>query len=366
MDYKSRIDKELNSFFDRKIRQASAISGEAVELVETAKKFVLAGGKRIRPMLAILGYKAFSGSKEDDIIKASAALELIHAFLLIHDDIMDFGEERHSIKTVHRKYRDEYDYLFTDKGSSGKAKEKNPEKEPKQSPKASHFGESVAICIGDMTYAYANEIIANSNFNEKLKSKALAWISSVVTSTCFGQIHDIFAGEKKYEYVPKKEIELIHYLKTARYSAEGPLVFGAVLAGASEKSIAELRKIAIPIGMAFQLQDDILNLFSDNGKMGKDCGSDLKERKKTMLILKAMENGESDELLNLLNKRELTQKDVQQIKDMIQETSSLDYSNLLIGKLIGISKMSIRKASIREEAKLELLSLMDRILKRES
>lgn len=307
-EYKSRIDKELDAFFDIKIKEAEKVSPEMTELVTRLKKFVLKGGKRIRPILFIISYKCFSKDDEDNIIKASISLELLHNFLLIHDDIIDNAEIRHNGPTMHKDYEHDYKNKYKDSG---------------------RFGESMAIIAGDMLFAYCNRIIADSSFKEDRKIKVFSRFNQTLIETAYGECLDIIGGYKDIKQITKEDIERINIYKTAKYTFENPLLAGAILAGANEDSLKALSEFGINMGIAFQIQDDILGLFGSEEKIGKPIDSDIKEGKKTIIMLHALEKADKDQkmrIIKILGNKEVEEKEVEEIRGIVKSTGSLDFA----------------------------------------
>jgi geranylgeranyl diphosphate synthase type I len=161
---------------------------------------------------------------------------------------------------------------------------------------------------------------------------------------------------------------MVHTLKTAHYTVAGPLQLGAILAGASEEDLKALNDYGIPLGKAFQIQDDILGLFGSEEKFGKPTDSDLKEGKRTLLILKALEKcspEEKEKIEGALGNQELSAEAAEEVRAIIKATGSLDYSRKLAGELIEQAKQSISQSNFKAEAKEFLLGIADYMLKRD-
>jgi geranylgeranyl diphosphate synthase type I len=344
--YKGNIDHQLRLFFDSKIKRVKTISPYAVEMLEHLKEFTLRGGKRIRPVLTIFGYKAIGGRDEEAITQAALAVELMESYLLIHDDIMDQDELRRGYLTIHKIYENKSKRLF--------------------STEHKRFGESMAIIAGDILAILGSEAIAYARFPQKNKIRAIDKFNRVVINTCFGQILDI-RSELEND-IKEENILRTHELKTAVYTIEGPLHIGALLAGASEKQLKVLSNYAIPLGQAFQIQDDILGMFGEQKKLGKPIGSDLKEGKKTLLIVKALERANDTEkkiILQGLGNKNLSDKEIDKIKSIIKVTDSLAYSQELAIGLINRAKSVMVSSKFRKDAKNFLVGIADYMLNRE-
>ncbi|MFZ2193203.1 MAG: polyprenyl synthetase family protein [Candidatus Moraniibacteriota bacterium] len=350
-NYKKRLDPYLKEYFAQKLEQAKKIDPLAVQVVEVIEKFVLSGGKRIRPALAYYGYLAAGGKDGEHIVKASMSIELAHAFLLIHDDIIDRDDVRHNTTTVHKIYKNWGEDLSLD------------EKD------ASHFGNSMAIVVGDVAYSMANEISFNSDFDAETILMALKKIQEIVYQTIPGEMLDVLMEAKGI--ATEKEIMRMYEGKTARYTFEGPLHLGAVFAG--QKSNKELMKAltdySLPIGIAFQIRDDILGLFGEENKLGKVVGADIIEGKQTLLIVRALEKGTKEqkkEIKELLGKKDLTLPELEIFRKIIKETGSLEYSQKLSERLIAEALLALKKIEFKNsEARIFLEGIADYIIKRE-
>jgi geranylgeranyl diphosphate synthase type I len=232
-----------------------------------------------------------------------------------------------------------------------------------------HFGNSVGIIIGDMIGALGNKIIYDSEFESRLIVKALARLQHIISYTVIGQTEDIYIENKGK--ATEKEVLKMYENKTAKYTIEGPLHLGATLAGADEKFLKFFSEYSIPVGIAFQIQDDILGIFGDEKKLGKSVGSDIRQGKQTILVAKAFEKATAEQkkiLERTLGKKDLTAKDLKDFRKVIIDTGSLDYVKNLSEKLVSDGKKVIEKASasikIEKEAKEFILGIADYIISR--
>lgn len=346
-DFKKEIDREIEDYLDSVIKETSKHDFLMAKALKNVKNLVLAGGKRLRPALMCQGYLGAGGKEEKKMLKTSVSVELIHFFLLIHDDIIDRDAKRHGQDTIHFTYDKIAKRMFPRNDSA-------------------HFGNSMAIIIGDMVGALGNQIIYSSNFSPELVVKALHKLQEVVSYTVVGQAKDIYIQNKGK--ASEKEVLTMYEYKTAKYTFEGPLQLGAILGGADEKVLADITKFAIPLGVAFQIRDDILGIFSSEKKLGKPIGSDIKEGKQTILLVKAREKadrGQNKKLDKLLGKKDLTWEEIEIFRRIISETGALNYAQNLMAELIAESKKEIEKTKISQESKEFLLALADYMGNRE-
>ena len=347
-ELKKSINPEIEKYFARIIKETEKVDKNITEAIKHVRKIILSGGKRARAAFMYYGYLAAGGKELEEIIKTSISIELIHAFLLIHDDIIDQDEKRHGVTTVHKYYA---------KLSRKFLKNRNPE----------HFGNSMGIIIGDMVGALGNQVLFESKFDSKSVIKALSKLQSIVSLTVVGQTEDVFMENKGK--ATEKEILQMYENKTARYTVEGPLHLGAILGGANDKLLKALSEYSIPIGIAFQIQDDILGIFGNEEKMGKSVGSDVRQGKQTILVAKAYEKADSKQkkILNkTLGNRDLTLKEFGEFKKIIVETGSLEYAKNLAMKLVvkGKNTLSGGNVKIKKETREFLLEIGNYIINR--
>lgn len=346
-DFKKEIDQEIETYFNGIIKETSKHDFLMAEALENVKKMILAGGKRLRPALMYHGYLGTGGKEKKKMLKTCVSVELIHFFLLIHDDIIDRDLKRHGKDTVHFMYEKLAKKIFPKNDSE-------------------HFGNSMAIIVGDMIGALGNQIIYKSNFDPALVVKALHKLQSVVSFTVIGQAKDIYM-QNKGQAAEEEVLEMYNY-KTAKYTFEGPLHLGAILGGATDEVLAGLSQAAIPLGIAFQIKDDILGLFGSEKKVGKPVGSDIKEGKQTILLAKANENADKQQkklLKNISGKKDLESEDLKMFQKIIQDTGALAYANDLIDKKIEESKGIIKRIKISKESQDFLLGIADYVKERE-
>lgn len=345
--FKEKINIEIESHLDKAIKEANQRDVLTADALRYVKKFTLSGGKRLRAALMYYGYLAVGGKERKKMLRTAVSIELIHIFLLIHDDIIDNDKKRHRVDTVNFKYQ-----------KLGKKISSQGDYE--------HFGNSMAIIIGDMVGAMGSQIIFDSKFDTNLVFKALTKLQEVVSMTSIGQSKDIYL-----EYVgvaTEEDILKMYEYKTAKYTIEGPLHLGASLGGASDKTLKNFSNYAIPMGIAFQIQDDILGIFGSEKKTGKSVGSDIEEGKQTILVVKARENSNSKQkkqINDILGKKNITPEDIEKFQKIIKETGSLDYAVALARKLINRGKKNIEKMNINKEAKDFLIGIAGYMIQRD-
>lgn len=321
LQYRKRADKALKAFLATKRRELQRQTPRLVPLFDRTADFVLRkGGKRVRGFLVTLGYQLIRKRTNADVQRLSLIAELCHASLLIHDDIIDRDDRRRGGPTVHVALR---------------------RHAPNQA-NANQYGTSQAILLGSLLGIWARQLVLESSFPSNVKLRALGQIESMMEATHAGEMLDVALAD--LSSASDKEIITVHLLKTARYTFESPLRLGALLAGASKRDLTTLSAAALPLGIAFQIQDDILGLFGDERTIGKSVTSDLAEGKKTLLINFAFRYAAASDrirLRTLMAKRTITQSILTQVQSIVRGTGALEANQALAQELVEQAKHAL-------------------------
>ncbi|NCU42082.1 MAG: polyprenyl synthetase family protein [Candidatus Moranbacteria bacterium] len=335
--FKKKIDKEITRFLDKEIYSIQKKDTLVVEALRHTKNIILSGGKRIRSAMMYHGHLLSGGEDNEEILRACVSMELIHAFLLIHDDVMDRDNFRHGKKTLHTFYSEYAQKFFSHKDCA-------------------HFGNTIAISLGDMFAALGQQCLYESNFSPERIVFGLRFLQSVVSSTIIGQVKDIRMGFSSH-VTEEAEVLVMYENKTARYTFEGPLCLGSILAGKKEDFLGYISSYAIPTGIAYQIQDDILGIYGNPTTIGKPIGSDLEEGKMTILISKAYELGNKTQKKNLMDilGAPLNKKNLSLAKEIIEETGSLAYARSLNSRLLQEGEEAIKKISLKNNNSMDFL-----------
>ncbi|MBI4117518.1 MAG: polyprenyl synthetase family protein [Parcubacteria group bacterium] len=315
-DFKKKMDADLETYLNEKMEEARLITPLGAELFRHIKDICVGKGKKMRGALVYFGYFACGGKGHDeDVFQVAMAMELIHSFLLIHDDIMDRDTKRRGCPTIHYRYS-----KMNRKNYAAKNRE--------------HFGNSMGIIAGILLSEVAKEAVLKTKFSSDVKNHLMLHLLDVIKEVNIGQMLDIFLEMR--EDATRNHVMKVHTYKTGKYSVEAPLHIGAMLANAPRKVMENLTAYAIPVGVAFQLQDDILGLFGDEKKIGKSVLSDLRQGKRTLLIVKALQNCSPSQrkiFEKTLGNPDITADDARKVKKIVEETGSLQYSKRLAKKL---------------------------------
>lgn len=307
-DFKRRIDAEIERYLDEAISKVEKEDAFLSELLVRTKRFVLAGGKRLRGALLYCAYRANGGADDAGIMRVCVGIELVHAFFLVHDDIMDRDETRHGADTLHRDFAKIGKKMFS-KGDGD------------------HFGTSMAIVAGDLLGSMGSQCLFSSGFPSDRVVSALCHLQESISRTGLGQASDIVMEYKRE--ATEAQVIAMYENKTARYTFECPMYIGGIMAGASKETLELYSRYALFLGVAFQLQDDILGVYGDEKKTGKSNGSDIAEGKMTLLAVKAMElasRSEQKELRKLLGKRDITGEELQRVREIFERSGAVDFA----------------------------------------
>jgi len=322
-NYAKRVNLFLKDFFEE---QKLKISPAQTGMFEHLEEFCLRGGKRLRPALVYLGFRLLGGKDSEDIVKVSLVTEFIHSFFLIHDDVMDESTTRRGKPTVHCEYE-------------ARCRERY-----RSFDKYSRLGESLAILAGDLSYCLATRLLCQIKLPPERKIQVLDKLHEMVIATIFGQELDLrIQADTK---VAPRDVIQMYRMKTAKYSFEGPLQIGVILAGGNQKDLEIISSYAIPLGIAFQIQDDILGLFGTEEVTGKSVRNDIEQGKQTLLIAKALENGSKKErktIQEALGNNRVSKTQIKELQDIVKSTGALSYANQLAERHMKKAKVVLQK-----------------------
>jgi geranylgeranyl diphosphate synthase type I len=330
-----RVDECLDDLLTTERARWSAIDADLDGPFAEIGRMVRSGGKRLRPAFCHWGYVGAGGDPADpSLVRAGAAFELMHAFALFHDDVMDDSASRRGAPTTHVVYGRAHDRA----GWAGDSR---------------RFGEGVAILVGDLAFVLADQLLTGA--------PAEVWElwNDLRLELNVGQFLDILGsvqGERRLE-----KAERIARLKSAKYTVERPLHVGAVLADPARgrQLLAGLSAYGIPLGDAFQLRDDVIGAFGDTEITGKPVGDDLREGKPTPLLARAVAMAEPAELdvLARVGAPGLGDDEVAKIQQVIVDTGALAALEAHIEELAAAAVTALDELSIADEARCELSAL---------
>jgi geranylgeranyl pyrophosphate synthase len=294
------------------------------------------GGKRIRGFLLLLAYEMCGGKNKQEAIKGAVAYEIFQSAILIHDDVIDCSPTRRDTQTIHHALGN------------------------------NHYGNSQAICLGDVGFFWAMRKLNSIELNKQIKYQLIEAFSNIKIKTGIGEILDVELANNS-NFI-KADIDEMHYYKTAIYSVIGPMQLGAIMAGASHSLIDLVEKIGKNLGLAFQIQDDIIGIYSDEEKTGKSSKSDIEENKITHLYFYALEHCNSadlEDLKSMYGKKNIALQEINRIKEIFVSCGALNFANNLINNYLQESKKEISRLEIADQFKEILFSFCDYLCKRE-
>jgi len=296
---------------------------------------VLSGGKRLRPSFCHWGFVGAGGDAADQrIVDAGAALELMHAFALFHDDVMDDAPSRRGNSTAHTVFAEKHAAA----GWTGESR---------------RFGEGVAILIGDLTFVMADQLLIDAPHD--------AWViwNELRTELNIGQLLDIIGSVQRDRRLDKAQ-RICRY-KSGKYTVERPLHLGAVLAAPdrSDELLPAFSAYGLPLGDAFQMRDDVMGAFGDEVVTGKPVGGDLREGKPTPLLARAVAAASPAQLqlLERVGSPDVTDDDVSGMQQILVETGALAALESEITELTDQAVAAIQRAPITAESCSELIAL---------
>ena len=318
-EIKPRVDAVLTEY----LAERRAAFGEGAPLLDAIEHVLTAGGKRLRPAFCYWGYHAGNGRNEEAIVRCASSLELLHAFAVVHDDIMDASEERRGQPAVHVTH-----------------------------------GQSVAILVGDLALVLADDLFMRCGFKAEDMARAFTVYSDMRQQVIAGQFLDVTsAGQTS---ITESQARRIATMKSGGYSVEKPLLVGATLARASDELIAALCAFGKPLGEAFQLRDDLLGVFGDEGAVGKPVGGDIREGKRNLLFVKTMANltpSERSDFASRWGHEDLSPDEVETLRTIVESSGARADTERLIDSLRSTALGALDDAPIPEAARVALQNL---------
>jgi geranylgeranyl diphosphate synthase type I len=361
------VQLRIDDFLAERAGQFGDIAPELVQFTDVARSF-LSGGKRFRALFCYWGWQSVSGVPDgfdplpDDavsadlpgVVLAASALEMFHAAALVHDDIMDNSDTRRGASSAHKRF----EAIHVDEGWTADA---------------AAYGRSAALLLGDLLLGWSDELFDNGT--AQLASRAAgvaarAEFARMRTEVTAGQYLDILEENAWTRHPESESLGRAHRVivyKSAKYSVEAPLVIGAALGGANPTQLTALREFGLPLGVAYQLRDDLLGVFGDPTVTGKPAGDDLREGKRTVLISLARQrlSAQARTLLDeLLGDPELDEQQVQIIRNTITECGAVEQVESMIDKNVSLAKVAISDAQIAASARDQLLELAGTVTRR--
>ena len=327
---------------DGELARWSKFDDDLTQPLTELRRLVLAGGKRLRPAFCHWAFVGLGGDPDDPrIVDAGAAFELMHAFALFHDDVMDDAAERRGEPTTHTLYAAEHHR----EGWAGESR---------------RFGEGMAVLIGDLAFVYSDQLLAAAN--------SVAWNvwNELRVELNVGQVLDMLGSVQSDRRLDKAE-RICRY-KSGKYTIERPLHLGAALASPDrfDDVAPALSSYGLPLGDAFQMRDDVLGAFGDPTVIGKPVGGDLREGKPTPLLARAVAASDAvqRDVLRRVGAPDLSDDEVTAIQQVFVDVGALADLEARISALADEALAALGSVPISDDARVELASLADYVVQR--
>ena len=333
-----KVNQSLKSQVSDFCDQITQIDQQLSAVADSLSQF-LSEGKRFRPLFALIGYLGADGKINEEVIRATCALEFLQASALIHDDLMDSSDTRRGKPAIHSQFSAKY---------------------------GAEFGAAAAILIGDIALIWSDQSLSQSG----VSSETLASVSPIYAvmrnELMAGQFLDVFE-QTQSNFSVERSLKIARY-KSGKYSIERPLHFGAALTKSAklEDFYQIYSEYGLPLGEAFQLRDDLLGVFGDPEITGKPAGDDLKEGKRTALIAYAHDRGDQDtkRLIDSKLGKELSESEVEELRDAIEKSGAVIHVEDLIEKLSESALDALARDEINLDAKQLLTEMVGLVTKR--
>jgi len=348
---KSNIDVKLEKVLADEIERSKKIYPDnMVDIFDTYADVARRGGKRLRAAMAYSTYKMMGGQNDDLAYDLGVVIELIHAYILLIDDFIDQSPTRRGGPTAHEMIKEKLEMY--------------------ESKDKEHIANSLAVTAASAGNHLALKTLAELDISPETYRKINQNLHEKLITTYYGEILDVHTALT--QSISEKEITNMLKWKTSVYTFENPMHVGAILAGVEDKQLFEtLSKFALPLGIAFQVKDDMLGIFGESTETGKSNLDDLKEGKITLLIQHCLENGseeQKEQIKAILGNKYLDDSDLELVRVILTESGSLDYAQTLAENYINMAKTIVEKEFPKdtpEEEKKFLLGMTEYILTRD-
>jgi geranylgeranyl diphosphate synthase type I len=334
------VDTRLDEFLAAERARWVDVDQDLAGPVDEIRRMVQSGGKRLRPAFCYWAFVGAGGDVDDrGVIDAGAALELMHASALFHDDVIDDAATRRGAPTTHSRYAGRHH----DAGWAGEAR---------------RFGEGVAILAGDLALVLADGLMVGT-----ADAVWRLW-NELRLELNVGQFLDVLGSVRR-----DRRVELaarIARYKSGKYTIERPLHLGALLAEPDDGLFAQLSAFGLPLGDAFQMRDDVIGAFGDPAVTGKPVGDDLRQGKPTWLLATAVARATDVQhaVLDRVGAADLDADGVAVVQQVIVETGALDAAEQRIDALAAEARAALAAAAVTDEARCELAALADYVVAR--
>ena len=346
---RSAVEEELSIFLNFEGAYLNSISSDLSHVSNTLTSFLLDSGKRLRPLFAYTGFAATGGLLEKPVVRAIAALELLQACALIHDDLMDASDTRRGKPSIHRHFES----IHNENNMDGSA---------------TQYGISAAVLLGDLALVWSDQMLNSAGLSTEQYSRVVPYYNEMRVELMAGQFLDIHEQTQKSTSVDRS-MKIARY-KSGKYTIERPLHLGAAISETSSPEIfAALSAYGLPLGEAFQLRDDLLGVFGDPSITGKPAGDDLREGKRTVLIAMTNERlteSQRDVISKHFGKPDLDAHGVGLLQEIIETTGARAELEVTIDRLTEEALTAAQSNVFTQEGNVMLVELAKIATKRSS
>ena len=345
---RSAVEEELSIFLNRESAYLNSISSDLSPVSDSLTSFLLDSGKRLRPLFAYAGFAAAGGSLEKSAIRAMAALELLQACALIHDDLMDGSDTRRGKPSIHRHFES----VHVQEQLDGFAPQ---------------YGLSAAVLLGDLALVWSDQMLNSAGLTTEQFARVLPFYNEMRVELMAGQFLDIHEQTQKDTSVDRS-MKIARY-KSGKYTIERPLHLGAAMTSSSKEVTDALSAYGLPLGEAFQLRDDLLGVFGDPSVTGKPAGDDLREGKRTVLIAMTHERQSPAQLeicKKYFGKPDIDAEGVAILQEIIESTGARAELEATIERLTDEALTAAQSNAFTDDGKALLIELANIATKRSS
>lgn len=338
-ELRDRFEAALRHFLEHEAAELGAITDELAPLTDTATRFVLEGGKRLRPAFCYWGARAVGAPDSEPMVRAAASLELLQACALVHDDVIDRSATRRGGPSVHEQFaalHSTHEWV----GDAG------------------DFGQAIAILLGDLYLVWSATMFATSGLDDAALRRARPIGDAMRVELMAGQYLDVVEQARGGGSV-ERALRVARF-KAAKYTVERPLHLGVAIGAGSAAAVSTFSAYGLPLGEAFQLRDDLLGVFGDPAITGKPAGDDLREGKRTVLIALAVETATPagrEALERHLGNPNLDAAGVEELREVVAASGAAATVEEMITTRVDTALAALAAGDLDEVARDALISL---------
>ncbi|MFJ3952078.1 polyprenyl synthetase family protein [Streptomyces libani] len=332
--FKLRVDEALHRFVEDEVDHLLAIDADLTPVAEQLQ-VITTHGKRLRAAFCYWGWRAAGQPDSDALVRAAAAMELVHAAAVVHDDLIDNSALRHGLPTAHLGLRTAV----------------------AEGPRPKAAARSLAMLVGDLLMSWAGQLFTTCGLPAAYLSRARPLWAVLARELVAGECLEILRTGGRPDTAAS--LQVIRY-KTAKYTVEHPLHIGGALAGASQELRELFTDFGLPLGEAFQLRDDLLGLFGDPDRTGKANGDDIAAHRPTALLALTWQDAtgaERHELRKMLGRRSLDEASVARVREIMHATRAPARIEHMITERVQAATTALHQAHLPADAARALAGL---------